>query len=483
MPWARPRVSYRPTSPFRPDVRLLLPLLAALLTGLAATGCGGPDGRPPGPGDIVLVTIDTLRADHLGLYGYERATSPRIDAFFRDGAIFERSYSTEASTSPSVASILSGLPAPEHRVRLFYQLLPEDVTLVSDRLRGSHQTAAVVSNMVLTDEAIGMGGRFEHYDDYVATRESRRQIFERDARRTTDAALAWLATKRDPTRPLFLWVHYIDPHGPYDPPEEPVVFPPAERRPIPIERVPRYTRAEGVDDGNEYVRRYDAEIAYCDREVGRLLDGLATHLELEDTLVVLTADHGESMMEHERWFTHGYHVYDEITRVPLLLRGPGVPAGRHAQLVSGLDVAPTLLAFAGLERPSGLEGLDLREPDAWDPGRIAWSEASDKERHWYAAVQGSTKWLVATDQEGRVLGRLRYDLAADPGELTPLAIEGEPSMGALGELERLVAADPDPGGIPLEYAHGVQIGAPKVRPDVSPEELEILRQLGYADEE
>lgn len=458
-------------------MRPLLRLLAPLLAGLTACG-GGPSDRP---GDIVLVTIDTLRADHLGLYGYGRPTSPRIDAFFEDGAIFERSYSTEASTSPSVASILSGLPAPEHRVRLFYQLLPDDVALVPDRLRGRYQTAAVVSNMVLTDEAIGMGGRFEHYDDYVATRESQRQVFERDARRTTDAALGWVATQRDPARPLFLWVHYIDPHGPYDPPEGLDAFPPADPRRIPIERVPRYTRAEGVDDGNEYVRRYDAEIAYCDREVGRLLDGLDEHLGLDDALVVLTADHGESMMEHERWFTHGYHVYDEIARVPLLVRGPGVPAGRHAQLASGLDVAPTLLAFAGLERPATMTGLDLRDPAAWDPDRLAWCEASDKERHWYAVVQGSTKWLVATDPQGGVLERRRHDLGVDPGELAPLPVTVDEIDATFSELARRVAADPDPGGIPLEYARGVQLDAPKVRPDVSPEELEVLRALGYAE--
>ena len=306
------------------------PLLAWV--GLAACG-GGPAGRP---GDILLITIDTLRADHVGLYGYERDTTPNLDRWFESAAIFERAYSTEASTSPSITSILTGKLPQEHGVRLFFQLLPAGLELVTDRLPDAYQTAAIVSNMVLTDEAIGLGSHFDHYDDRVDQRESKRRIFERNARGTTDAALAWLAAERDPRRPMFLWVHYVDPHGPYRPPEDwDVRFTHEGSHPIGDQYIPPYGRIEGVDDALAYVDLYDAEIAYTDFHVDRLLEGYARNHDVESALIVLTSDHGESMMEHERWFAHTYHVYEEIACVPLMVRGPGVEPGRMRALSSG----------------------------------------------------------------------------------------------------------------------------------------------------
>ena len=153
-------------------------------------------------GDILLITVDTLRPDHLGLYGYERATSPNIDRHFANAAIFERAYATSANTSPSVISILTGQLPHDHGVRKFYQLLSDDVQLVTDLLPDAYQTAAFVSNIVLTDEAMGIARYFDHYDDHVDERESTRKIFERSAQRTTDAALLWIAEHRDPERPL-----------------------------------------------------------------------------------------------------------------------------------------------------------------------------------------------------------------------------------------------------------------------------------------
>jgi arylsulfatase A-like enzyme len=427
----------------------------------------------------VLITIDTLRAGNLGLYGYGRATTPRIDAWFGGGAIFERSYSTEASTSPSVISILSGLAPQEHGVRLFYQLLEDEVRVLPDLLGPEYQCAAFVSNMVLTDEAIGLGARFEHYDDYVSRSESTRTIFERNARRTTDAALGWLATHRDPSRPLFLWVHYIDPHGPYLPPGEwPNRFPPAEPRPIPLDSIPPRILDGDLTDGNEYVRRYDAEIAWTDHQVGRLLNELEKHVDAARSLFLLTADHGESMMDHERWFTHGYHVYDEIVRVPLLLRGPGVPSGRHQQLVSGVDIVPTVLGFAGRSVPEGLGGLDLRRPATWDAERAVFAAGSEGKRQWRMVVRGESKWIAGVQGEREVVELHRYDLVADPLELAPLRPRAD---WALQLLLEHIATDPDPAGFPLEYREGRQLSAPKVRPGVSPAELEALRSLGYAE--
>ena len=310
---------------------------------------------------MLLVTIDTLRADHVGLYGYARPTTPRIDAWFREGRVFERAYSTEANTSPSIASVLTGLLPQEHGVRLLHQLLPERNRLLPDLLPARFQTAAVVSNSVLADEAMGMGRRFDHYDDFVDESEPYRRVFERSAEKTTEAAIRWLQEERVPGQPVFLWVHYIDPHGPYHPPPTwPRSFTHATPVPIDVTRLHAYQREPGVTDGLAYVDAYDEEIAYLDASLGRLLDVWASTMEPSRSLAILTADHGESMMEHERWFTHGYHVYEEIVRVPLLMRGAGVPPGRSRMLASGIDVAPTILRFAGVPVPANLRGEDLR---------------------------------------------------------------------------------------------------------------------------
>ena len=188
------------------------------------------------PRDVVLITVDTMRADHLGIYGYPRATTPNLERWFsEDGRVQMRSYSAEAATTPSVVSLLTGLVPQQHRVRQLVQLVPHDLDLLPDMLPDGWQTAGFVSNMMLTSEASGLGQHFDHYDDFVDERERyRADTFERNAARTTQAVLDWMqgegtrkpgpakggATPRDKNRPLFLWVHYMDPHGPYHAPDD-----------------------------------------------------------------------------------------------------------------------------------------------------------------------------------------------------------------------------------------------------------------------
>ncbi len=451
------------------------------LAGLLAAACGpsgGPESREPG-GDVILITIDTLRAGHLGLYGYPRDTTPHLDRWFGEGRVLERAYAAEAATSPSVVSMLSGRLPQEHGVRLFFQLVPEEVELIPERLPEAYQTAAFVSNMVLTDEAMGLGSRFDHFDDFVALRESQRVMFERTAEDTTNAALLWLARDRDPERPLFLWVHYIDPHGPYRPPEGwGDAFDHEGTAPLEVDRIPTYGVLEGVDDALEYVDRYDAEIRYADAQVGRLLDGYARTADVDDALVLLTADHGETMANRERWFDHGYHVYEDIVHVPLMLRGPGVAPGRVRGLASGVDVFATLLGAAGVVDRTG-PGIDLRrtEPPA---DRVVFFEASRKAVQWRGALRADDKWVVAVVGEERAISSRRtYDLREDPLELDPRPWRPDELPARL--LDELIRDDPDPAGFPLEYAEGVQLSAPKVAPGVSAENLEALRALGYAE--
>jgi arylsulfatase len=450
--------------------------------------CGGCGPTTPGElpgasgGDVLLITVDTLRADRLGLYGYSRPTTPEIDRWFANGAVFLRAYSTSASTSPSVASLLTGEWPQDHEVRLFYQLIPEKSLLVADRLPKAYQTAAFVSNMVLTDEAIGFASRFDHYDDFVDERESSREVYERNAERTTEAALLWLRTELEVDRPLFLWVHYNDPHGPYRPPVSwRGRFSHRGQRPIDLRRVRPYIREPGVVDGLAYVDRYDEEIAYLDHQVGRLLEGYARLRPIDEALLLLTADHGESMMEHEQWFTHGYHVYEEIIRVPLLLNGPGVPRGRVDALASGVDLAPTILHHAGVEVPSSLPGIDLRSPESLPPDRVVFAEATGFDGHSRAALQGSQKRMLSIEvgEQLETTAHRGFDLESDPGELTRSTWTRSDPLGR--RLLQYLEEDPVPNGILPETRKGMKLTAPKVAPGVSKDAEDRLRALGYVE--
>jgi arylsulfatase len=488
----------------RPGLRPSLSLLVA--TVVLAQSCGGnhrtsggkdaPAARANGP-HIALLVVDTLRRDHLGVYGYERPTSPGIDRWARGALVFDAAYTPVAFTAPAVMSLLTGLYPERHRVRMVFQRLPTaSVTLPQYLKQAGYHTAAIVSNMVLTDEATGLGSRFDYFDDYVdqpvrwsGTRE--RPAFERTAERTTDAALAWLGKAKTLGKPLFVWVHYMDPHGPYTPPDRPFTH----RRSVPIDpkRVPAYNRAPGVTDGGDFLDRYDGEIAYTDRAVTRFLEAWERAVGPGQSVVVLTADHGETLMEpgREQWFTHGFNVWQEQARVPLMLAGAGVSAGRRAEPASLLDVVPTLLQAAGRRAPAGLDGLSLLA--AGDPERelLIQGMGSTRGRQFRALIKGGRKWVLYS--EGGVeqaVARRIFDLASDPGEQRPASWDGSTEDGAPRILLTALKNDPDPSGLPAKEgllvgrrltaakSHPEQ-GLPVVSRDVDPETLERLRALGY----
>jgi len=447
---------------------------------LPRLGDAVPAARPNRP-NVVLICIDTLRADHLGLYGYSRNTSPRIDGFAADALVFERAYATAPFTSPSVVSILTGLYPQRHRVRLLWQKLDPQVVTVADWLKAAnYQTAAVISNLVLSAEGAGLAARFDHYDDAVDEPEPNRpEMLERKAARTTDAALDWLRNQREAQRPFFLWVHYIDPHGPYLPPDDaPMRFTHETAHPVNPESIADYARTGTSTDGNDYVDAYDGEIVYTDREVGRLLDGLDDLGLGANALVILTADHGEFLLEREDLlFGHGFSVDEAVMHVPLIVRGPQLAAGRTADPVSVADITPSILQAAGLSIPPGLDGRSLLTRPL--PVRPVYGEGPDPggsgglERCFYypdhqiVVRHGKTNvprasWVVRTDRAGMASTRL----PADPAD---------PAYRALVEMIR---SDPDPGGRPAE----THAGAPSSRlvaGDASREALQKLQGLGY----
>jgi arylsulfatase len=338
---------------------------AAALGLLALAAC-----RPPGPPNLLLVTLDTLRADHLGSYGFALETSPEIDRLARSGVLFERAVAASSTTAPSHASILTSRYTREHSVGYLTgrTRLAEAPTL-AEQLRGAgYATAGFVSNPNLR-RRLGFDRGFDHFDDELPKAEPNRPAqFERVAEETTARAIAWLAAPR--REPWFLWVHYQDPHGPYAPPPGH-----ADRFRVPpapgeaelevlesndgIGGIPAYQALPGLRLPSQYLGRYADEIFYADASLGRLLAAADDFAAGRETAVLLTADHGESLGEGGAWFVHFLVSTPQLSHVPMILTAPGVAPGRRSEPVSHVDVLPTLLELAGLSAPAGARGVAL----------------------------------------------------------------------------------------------------------------------------
>ncbi|MGE5838080.1 MAG: sulfatase-like hydrolase/transferase [Acidobacteriota bacterium] len=365
--------------------------------------------------NILLVTIDTLRWDHVGAYGDSRAATPVLDSLARRGAKFETAVAHVALTAPSHASMLTGLIPPRHGVRDNGAFaLPANLqTLASRFAEAGYDTAAFVSGFPL-DRRFGFSTGFAVYDDWLprGPGAGSRAYVERRADDTTTRVLGWIdgraQSNRDPgsVRPWFLWVHYFDPHAAYEPPPE---F--AARFPD---------------------RPYDGEIAFVDAQLGRLVQRLDQGGDLARTIVLVTADHGESLGEHGEQ-THGTFVYDATLRVPLIVAGPGISAGTTLRVVArGVDVMPTLLDLAGIRIDAGLDGRSLRPALGGQsmPDASVYLEGLVAERHlgWAPLYGIRTLAFKYIDAPTREL----YDLSADASEVTNRIDDHRDRAGALG---------------------------------------------------
>ncbi len=448
-------------------IRLVGALAIASLLSLPACK---PDGSTPQR--ILLVTVDTLRPDHMGIYGYSRRTTPELDRFFSEGVVFERAYATSSFTSASMISVLSGLLPQQHRVRLFDQPVGEDIELVTDFLAPQFQTVGVVSNGVLSDAGIGLASRFDHYDEAMNWISGRLQ---RTAAETTDAAISWLEARFDPGRPLFLWVHYMDPHTPY---EAPGKWQNRFDRTLEGDRAPKH-EVEYQHEGEaaislRMIDDYDHEIAYTDHEIGRLLERYDAIAGLENSLVILTADHGETLAERKAMgFQHATAVFEEQVRVPLMLWMRGIEPRRVETPVSGIDVLPTMLAFAGEKRPVGLDGIDLLDESSLGAPRVVFAESlcgpfSTQRR---AAIGPRYKWVALLRRASpEATRRLFFDLEKDPGERS--ALMWPPNQEPGRRLLKLIESDPDPGGWPQQPRRGT----------LRKQNPRLLELLGYMDD-
>ncbi len=376
---------------------------------------------------VVLISIDTLRADRLPVYGYDRVETPAIDALRQDGILFERAWCQVPLTLPSHASLLTGLLPPEHGVRdnLGYRLAAERLPYLPRLLKeAGYATGAAVSAFVLRGD-VGLGEGFDFYDDRVELEvgdELGSQ--QRAGPETLAAALPWLEEVAG--GPFFLFFHLYEPHDPYAPPE-----PWASR----------------------YASAYDGEVAFADEIVGRLVAELERLGVYDRALVVLLSDHGEALGEHGEE-THGILLHREVVQVPLLVKLPGGErAGATVSRAVGLtDVVPTVLGLLGMEVPAGLPGENLLSPAAAEPAtpdRFVYSETFYPRIHFgwseLTALSGSRYRLIhGPDPE-------LYDLAEDPGETRSVLLDNRRLYGDLkqrleaqsGAFRRPAEEDPE----------------------------------------
>jgi arylsulfatase A-like enzyme len=416
---------------------------------------------------VVLISIDTLRADRLSGYGYGRPTSPAIDRLLAGGVRFDEARTVEPLTNPACSSMLTSLYPHEHgATRNGLRLRPRLASLPRELDRRGYLTAAFVGNWTLRHKISGLAEHFDVFEE-LFTRKRWMGLFasEAGAPELTSAAITWLDGHAGRRRPIFLWIHYVEPHAPY-------------------ELHDKVARRLGVDGRRaSKADRYDTEIGYVDGFVGRLLHRIDSDRRLAgNTLVVFTSDHGESLGEHGYW-GHGRNVYDPGLRIPLALYWPGRLAPRRiAAAATNLDLPPTVLGLLGHPVPEVFQGFDWSpvltgdgDPDAdrltvyqaHKGAVLALQEAGPARRDGLlevAVLRGTVKEIARVHQrEHRI-----FDLDDDPRELRDLNGAGyHPSRllaSALEEVEEgLEAADDAP---------------PVVLDD---EDVEQLRSLGYLD--
>lgn len=377
---------------------------------LAAPGCA-PSTPPP---NVLLITLDTTRADRLGCYGYDRAETPTLDALAEGGVRFANAHAQVPLTLPSHTGMLTGTYSRSNGIqvnggaRVDYR-----IPVLAERLRDDgYRTAAFVSSFVL-DATFGLDRGFDLYDDRMGNADpSVRFQSERPANGVVDAALGWLDTKSD--RPFFAWVHFYDPHSPFAPPKE--------------------YRAR-------FDEPYDGEIAFVDDQLRRLIDWLDRRNLRENTLIVVAGDHGESFDEHDEP-DHGLYVYDTTILVPLLVSWPAYVSAGHvaSETVQLIDLYPTILELSGAEQEAGIQGVSLAPMlrGESDTTRSAYGESRYGQVGYGWAplrylARGRFKYIEAPDPE-------LYDRQNDPGELENL-IERNPDVAldlreALLKLER-----------------------------------------------
>ena len=397
--------------------------------------------------NLLLITIDTLRPDHLGCYGYKQILTPNIDKLAEEGVRFKTVVSQVPLTLPSHCTIMTGTYPAYHGVRdnVGYKLSESKTTLAEILKTQHYRTAAFVGAYVLNAK-FGLNQGFDDYDDKIEGSSKFGPVInlnqvERRAGEVVSRALGWLDVH--PQSPFFVWIHLYDPHDPYEPP------PPFKEQ--------------------YQARPYDGEIAYTDRELGRFLNFLKQKRLYENTVVVLAGDHGESFGEHKEW-THGYFIYDSTILVPLIIKPvlKGMTGRVVTNQVSLVDVVPTILQLLDLPRSSELQGLGmlglmLGKQQDWP--RQAYCET------FYPAQFGWSPLMAVRRADAKFIRAPRpelYDLAQDPAEQVNRILQ----QSALANELRANLTQ-------IESKYGDRNASEAAALSLSTQDLEKLGALGY----
>jgi arylsulfatase A-like enzyme/Tfp pilus assembly protein PilF len=409
----------------------------------AAQTSVSPGTRKPAP-NVILITIDTVRADHLGCYGAKNIQTPTLDSLGHDGVVFGRAISQVPLTWPAHAAILTGLYPFQNGVQDFTgQPLDARFRSVAQAFKAhGYATGAVVSSFVL-DRSWGLARGFDFYDDTFAREAFANRdpgLVERRAGESVDHALAWL--KKTPRRPFFFWLHLYDPHSPYDPPE------------------PYHSQYEG--------HLYDGEIAYADHELGRLIAWLKQNRLYDRCLIVFLSDHGESLGEHGE-HEHGFFVYNATVHVPLIVKPPagsGFRPGRVSRLVETVAVAPTLTSMAGIH--DAMEA-QIQSHALLDPGSQREGEAYSETFYPFSSFGWNPLHALETSRYHYINAPEPelYDVVADPEEKNNLATQQTATVAVLKDkLKMLQQKRP--------YAAAADSNS-----GLSADAIDKLRALGY----
>jgi arylsulfatase A-like enzyme len=442
---------------------------------LAAAGCSaGPPMR------VVVIAVDTLRADHLGIYGAVPSPSPFLDARAERGVVFEWAFATSPWTLPSFGSLLTGLDPGTHEAGIILRNHPDraaerervgprsrlklnpSVPTLAERLSDAGLTTIALVQSPNLDPAFGLDRGFDHYEHHHADNE---QIVPADA--VVNRALEIIDEHRN--TPLFLLVHLFEPHLNYHAPapfggslSKPDPAPAPRDRTLPVTGVQRLRRtSRSVSEPRKrFIRAaYDEEISFVDREIERFFVGLETREIDDEVIVIFTSDHGEELFEHGG-FEHGHSLYNEVLRVPLVVWNPNARHGRRTEPVSLVDVAPMILDLLGIEIPSNLPGHSpFGEPGS---GRLLVAEGTLVGAEKQMAIRWPHK-LIRELGSGRIQ---LFDLATDPEESRELAD---------ARLMRALAAALD-----MRLGERKQT-AGSVPAELTPSTIEDLRALGYLE--
>ncbi|UCF81408.1 MAG: sulfatase [Acidobacteriota bacterium] len=458
---------------------------------------------------VVLITVDTLRRDHLSLYGYPHNTSPNVDRFFHRGVIFENAVTPKTLTAPAVASILTGVYPRRHHVFTNGQHLADWAVTMAEKFQGAgFCTGAFVSNILLYHPSYKFSQGFQRF---VKFDEALLATSYDEARRIVTQALRFM---KEQSGPCFVWLHFMEPHDPYTPPApyDTMFFVDAPYTPLKLsegqkQRLLGHALWESVPEDlasnpHRWQALYDGEIRYLDSQMAPLFDYLETQPQ---ALVVFTADHGETMDEHRPVFDHGYDCYDACARVPLFFRYATLSGPRRMEhLVSTVDIAPTLYAGAGLAPAPHLDGRNLwpllqgktSSPDV----PVVWIEGARATRHTQYAAR-TLEWKLVMEpllwfRFADAVAGLRFLSMFDWPRTMDYALRSYRSRVyhlTLDPDEQVDVIDQHP-----ETAHRLRTaltawlkqtsryrpafeppGEPISTQDLSPQEIEILKSHGY----